>query len=205
MTDRNYLRNLRKPTIENPLRILTSACLLGVQCGYDSSSYGQNPGVLKLLDFRNVQLTSFCPEEFSFGSPREVCDIYGGDGLDVLEGKAKVLTPSGQDWTKGMIRASERMLEIAKKKRIELAILMDISAACGSQVVYDGSRLSDQKKYQVGMGVCAAQLKQNGFQIISQRDFASLEILYSRLEPGHPVNEQAVDHHETPWYQEYFK
>jgi uncharacterized protein YbbK (DUF523 family) len=48
----------------------------------------------------------FCPEEYSFGSPREMCDIHGGTGMDVLDGKAKVLSDSGIDWSEGMIKAS---------------------------------------------------------------------------------------------------
>jgi uncharacterized protein YbbK (DUF523 family) len=97
-----------------------------------------------------------------------MCDIYGGTGMDVLNGKAKVLTEKGIDWTEGMIRASEKMLEIAKKENIELAVMMDISAACGSQVIYDGNRFSENKKYQIGTGVCVAQLLKAGFKVISQ-------------------------------------
>ncbi|HMT28009.1 MAG TPA: hypothetical protein PKD91_01890 [Bacteroidia bacterium] len=44
MTDRNYLTNLRIPTKDNPLRILMSACLTGITCGYDGTAYGDYPG-----------------------------------------------------------------------------------------------------------------------------------------------------------------
>jgi len=205
MTDQNYLRNLRRPTIEDPLRVLLSACLVGVKCGYDGSANGKFPSALKLIEYRNVKRTTFCPEEFSFGSPREMCDIHGGTGLDVLEGRARLLTESGEDWTGGIIRASEKMLEIAQKENIELAVMMDISAACGSQVIYDGNRFAKNPVYQIGTGVCAAQLKRNGFQVISQRDYASLEILYSKLDVKHPVDPSAKDHHEIDWYKNYFE
>ena len=56
MTDQNYLKQLRVPSNDNPLRILTSACLIGTMCGYDGSSYGNYPAVLKLLNFDNVEL-----------------------------------------------------------------------------------------------------------------------------------------------------
>ena len=103
-----------------------------------------------------------------------------------------------------MIAASEKMLAIARQEKIELAVLMDISAACGSQVIYDGNRFAPEKKYQIGAGVCAAQLKRNGFKVISQRDYASLEILYAKIDPSHRVDSSKVDHHEIEWYKNYF-
>lgn len=205
MTDRNYLKNLRTPSPEDPLRILVSACLTGVLCGYDGSANGEYPSVLKLLQYPTARLVRFCPEDHSFGSPREMCDIHGGTGDDVLDGKAKVLTESGIDWTEGMVAASLKMLEIARQENVELAVMMDISAACGSQVIYDGNRFSENKVYQIGMGVCGAQLSRHGIKVISQRDYASLEILYSKLDPAHQINPAATDHHEIAWYKEYFK
>jgi uncharacterized protein YbbK (DUF523 family) len=204
MTDRDYLRNLRIPTEENPLRILVSACLTGVLCGVAGDNYGDYPSVLKLLKYPNVKIITFCPEDYSFGTPREMCDIYGGDGEDVLNGKVKVLTESGKDWTEGMVRAAEKMDSIAKREDIELAVMMDISAACGSQVIYDGNRYAENKKYQIGMGVCAAKLVKSGFKVISQRDFAALEILYSIIDQNHMIDLKAIDHNEGEWYKEYF-
>ncbi|MBL0033545.1 MAG: DUF523 domain-containing protein [Bacteroidetes bacterium] len=181
MPDKNYLKNLRVPTKENPLRILVSACMVGIKCRIDGDTYGEYPSVLKLMNYDNVKLISFCPEDFSFGTPREMCDIHGGTGLDVLEGKAKVLTATGIDWTEGMINASEKMLEVARSNDIELAVMMDVSAACGNHVIYDGNRYAENKKYQIGMGVCGAQLHRAGYKIISWREYESLEILYSKL------------------------
>lgn len=207
MTDTSYLNSLRTPTENDPLKILVSACLTGIMCGVDGTSYGEYPSVLKLIPYKNVKLIKFCPEEFSFGTPREMCDIHGGNGMDVLNGKAKVITESGIDWTEGMIKASEKMLQVAQQNKVELCLMMDISAACGSQVIYDGNRMVPQedKKYQIGMGVCAAQLTRHGFKVISQRDFAALEILYSKIDPEHVINADAKDHDQHPWYVEYFK
>lgn len=205
MTDKNYLSTLRQPTAQEPLRVLMSACLTGITCGYDGSNNGEYLSALKLLNYNTVKIVKFCPEEFSFGTPREMCDIHGGNGFDVLDGKAKVLTETGKDWTQGMIDASLKMLEVAQRENIELAVMMDISAACGSQVIYDGNRFSENKVYQIGAGVCAAQLMRHGFKVISQRDFASLEILYSKLDPTHIIDSTKIDHNETQWYKEYFK
>lgn len=205
MPDKAYLRSLRVPTKEDPLRILVSACFLGIQCGVDGSDNGEYPSVRRLMTCDTVKLIPFCPEDFSYGTPREMCDIYGGHGLDVLEGRARVLTPSGQDWTEGMIRASERMLEIANENRIELAVMMDISAACGNHVIYNGNRYAENKVYQLGMGVAGAQLHRAGYKIISWREFECLEILYSKIDPNHVINPEARDFEEHPWYIGYFK
>lgn len=205
MTDISYIKLLRIPTKENPLKVLVSSCLTGILCGYDGSANGEYPSTLKLLNYDTIKLIKFCPEEFSFGSPREMCDIHGGTGMDVLDGKAKVLSDSGIDWTEGMITASEKMLEIAKKEDIDLAVMMDVSAACGSQVIYSGNRFADNKVYQIGAGVSAAQLMRAGFKVISQRDYASLEILYSKIDPTHQIDTNAKDHHQIDWYKEYFK
>ncbi len=205
MTDKTYLKALRTPTVENPLRILMSSCLTGIKCGYDGSANGKYPSALKFMGYDTVKIITFCPEEYSFGSPREMCDIHGGTGLDVLNGTAKVLTETGIDWSEGMIKASEHMLKIAKKEDIEVAIMMDVSAACGTQVIYDGNRFAENQFYQIGAGVSAAQLMRNGFKVVSQRDFASLEILYSKIDKHHLIDESKLDHHEIDWYKTYFE
>ncbi|TNF45867.1 MAG: DUF523 domain-containing protein [Bacteroidetes bacterium] len=204
MTDRAYLKNLRIPSAQDPLRIMMSSCLAGITCGWDGTANGEYPTALKILSHPTAKIVKFCPEEYSFGSPREMCDIHGGTGFDVLDGKARLLTESGKDWTEGIIKAAEKMLEIARREDVELAVLMDISAACGSQVIYDGNRFAENKIYQIGAGVAAALLMRNGFNVISQRDHASLEILYSKLDPAHQIDSTMLDHHEIPWYMEYF-
>lgn len=205
MTDRECLKQLRVPSKEEPLRILMSACLAGITCGYDGTANGEYPSALKLLTYPTAKIVKFCPEEFSFGSPREMCDIHGGTGFDVLDGKAKLLSESGKDWSEGIIKAAEKMLALAKAENIELAVMMDMSGACGSQVIYNGNRFSENKVYQIGAGVCTALLIRNGFKVISQRDYASLEILYSKIDPTHQIDESKIDHHEIAWYKEYFK
>ncbi len=205
MTDKNYLKKLRIPTDNDPLRILTSACLIGELCGVDGSSNGVYPNIIKLNDYSNVRMIPFCPEDFSFGTPRETPDIEGGTGLDVLEGNARVISESGKDLTHGMITASEKMLALAVQEDVELAVMMDVSGACGSQVIYKGHRFSENPKYQIGMGVCAAQLHRNGIKIVSQRDYKSLEILFTKIDPSHSFDESSIDHNETEWFTNYFK
>jgi len=204
MTDKEYIKSLRTPSIDNPLRILISACMVGTICGFDGNSYEGYPSILELRKHKNIKFVPFCPEHFAVGTPREMSDCHGGTGMDVLDGKAKVITESGIDWSEKMILGANKMLSTAQENNIELAIMMDVSAACGSQVIYEGNRLGDNPTHQMGMGVAAALLHRNGFKIISQRDFYSMELLYNKLDATHQINEEAKDHDQHPWVLEYF-
>jgi hypothetical protein len=46
------------------------------------------------------------------------------------------------------------------------------------------------KSYQNGAGDCAAQLIRNSFKEINQRDFASLEIMYAKMDSTHQKKPQ---------------
>ncbi len=65
MTDKEDLKQLREPTEADPLRVLMSACLVGVLCGVDGSSNGSYPHIVELAQRPNVKVTSFCPEDFA--------------------------------------------------------------------------------------------------------------------------------------------
>ncbi|RYZ54215.1 MAG: DUF523 domain-containing protein [Sphingobacteriales bacterium] len=204
LPDTAYLQALPQPSAERPLPILFSSCIAGKLCGWDGSSYGEFPLALQIYRHKLVKPVLFCPEDFVFGTPRALCNIHGGDGFDVLDGKAKVLTESGEDWTEGMLHSAQRMLQIAKDREADLALLMDISAACGSQVIYNGKRTTEAPVYQAGPGVCAALLIRNGFRVVSQRDFRTLGLIMKWLDPAFEGEKDAKDHHEHPWYKEYF-
>jgi len=60
------------------------------------------------------------------------------------------------------------------------------------------------KVYQIGAGVAAALLLRNGFKVISQRNYASLEIVYAKIDTGHQIDPSKLDHHEIEWYKNYF-
>lgn len=186
-------------TAEQPLNLLASACLLGVPCGVDGTSYGAPyPHTERLVRLPRVRVVPFCPEDFAFGTPRETPDIHGGNGFDVLDGTARVLSSTGEDWTEQMLDAARTMLRVAQENEVRLALLMDMSAACGSQVIYNGAR--SDGRYQAGQGVCAALLIRHGIKVVSQRDHRTLETLLSKFDPAHRTDPTARDHHETPWY-----
>jgi uncharacterized protein YbbK (DUF523 family) len=190
-------------TPENPLKVLVSGCLAGQNVLVDGGAAGDHPTGRRLLRLPNVQVVAFCPENFAFGTPRETPDIHGGDGHDVLDGRARVLSESGQDWTEGMIAAAHRMLEIARANDVRLAVLMDISAACGSQVIYRGARAT--AAHQIGQGVCAALLVRNGVPVVSQRDTRTLNAIFRKLDGKSGMRPELTDHHEIEWYRTYFQ
>ena len=198
-------------TPEEPLRVLMSGCLVGLPVLVDGGDWGSDPIAQHLRRQPNVRVIGFCPEDFAFGTPREMPDIHGGDGHDVLDGRARVLSESGEDWTDGMIAAAHRMLEVARENDAHLAVLMDISAACGSQVIYRGAR--SRAAHQIGQGVCAALLVRNGVPVISQRDYRTLTAIFQKLDPTYrpPADRiqgsriDLVDHHEIEWYRTYFQ
>jgi uncharacterized protein YbbK (DUF523 family) len=151
-----------------------------------------------LLQLPTVHPVLFCPEHFAFGTPRETPDIEGGDGFDVLDGRARVVSSSGQDWTAPMLEAAHTMLMLARRERVRLALLMDISAACGSQVIYRGNRTAGV--YQAGQGVCAALLIRDRIPVVSQRDHRTLGRIIAKLDPTFVPDPAARDHHESDWY-----
>jgi uncharacterized protein YbbK (DUF523 family) len=187
-------------TAQAPLRVLVSACLAGNAVGVNGSTNGVYPNIRSLIALPNVRHVPFCPEDFSFGTPRATPDLHDGDGDDVLDGRARVFSDTGEDWTEGMIAAARRMLKLAQAQEVRLAVLMDISAACGSQVVYRGARTGQVR--QIGHGVAAALLIRNGVPVVSQRDFRTLDRIFRKLDPDHTPAEGPVDHNETAWYRE---
>lgn len=195
---------MRQPTAHDPLRVLLSGCLAGWSCGVDGTDYGMGQKLGGLLALPTLRVSPFCPEDAGIGTPRTMPDIHGGDGRDVLDGRARVLDEHGHDLTEAMLRGARAMLAHAVEHRVELALLTDMSAACGSQVISLGCRFDDPRKYQRGFGVAAALLARNGIPVVSQRDHRTLDALRARLDPAHAPDPSARDHDESEWYRAYF-
>lgn len=192
-----------RPTAKQPLVVMMSACLGGIHCGVDGSTNGDHAPLRSWLLRPEVRLVTFCPEDFSFGTPRMTPDSHGGNGFDVLDGKARSLAEDGTDWTEGMVKAAYEMRDQVLRERVDVAILMDMSGACGSTVSYLGSRFAADKVYQQGPGVAAAALIRAGIPVISQRDDRSLRLLRDLLDGTHTITDKR-DHWEKEWYQSYF-
>jgi uncharacterized protein YbbK (DUF523 family) len=76
-------------------KILISACLLGCRVRYNASDLEVISSEFeKLVTIHDV--VSFCPEvSAGMSIPRAPAEIKGGDGFDVLSGKAKVIDIDG--------------------------------------------------------------------------------------------------------------
>lgn len=197
------LAALRPPTAEDPWRVLVSGCLAGWRCGVDGGDYGLPPTVADILASPLVRAVPFCPEQHALGTPRTMPDLWGGDGFDVLAGGARVLDERGADLTAAMSSGARAMRDLAVASRVELALLTDMSAACGSQVISDECRLVPVRKFQKGVGVATAMLLEAGVPVVSQRDHKTLGAIRARLDPSFVPGEDLRDHHEHPWTVEH--
>lgn len=81
-----------------------------------------------------------CAEELGgLPTPRKPCEIIGGDGSDVLDGKAYVQTEDGADKTAEFIAGANAVLALAKECGAKSAILKAKSPSCGCGRIYNGA------------------------------------------------------------------
>ncbi|MGI6129624.1 MAG: DUF523 domain-containing protein [bacterium] len=140
--------------------ILVSACLAGQRCRYDGQAKSC-PKVEALV--KAGKAVPFCPEvSGGLSTPRSPAEIQGGTGVDVLDGKGRVINANGQDVTAAYIRGAKLGVELAQRLGVRQAILKDKSPACGTKFIYDGSF---QRKLRSGQGVIAAALAAVGIQV----------------------------------------
>lgn len=141
---------------------LVSACLLGETCRYDGRS---KPNKEVILLSKKEELIPVCPELLGgLDAPRGPSEITGGDGNDVLEGRAKVMSKDGRDVSEFSIKGARAVLEVAQKEGITEAHLKSKSPSCGCGKIYDGTFSG---KLKTGDGVTAALLKKNGIRVVS--------------------------------------
>jgi uncharacterized protein YbbK (DUF523 family) len=198
------LERLPEPTPDRPWPILISGCMAGWPTGIDGTDYGMGKALLPLRALPTARIVAFCPEDTAFGTPRRMPDLHGGNGQDALDGRARFLFDDGTDGTEAMIAAADRMVELAKAEEVVLAVLTDMSAACGTQVISDGCRFDEPRRFQRGPGVAAAALMRAGVPVMAQRDYKALHRLLARLDPKHVPDPAARDHHDSDWVRSYF-
>lgn len=77
--------------------ILISACLAGLNVRYNGTNCIDDRVQKLVLEKKAITV---CPELMGgFSTPREPAEIVGGNGDDVLDGKATVIEWSGRDVT----------------------------------------------------------------------------------------------------------
>lgn len=148
-----------------PGPILVSACLAGRACRFDGSDNKDDRLTGLIAEGRAVLV---CPEEDGgLGTPRPAAEIVGGDGHDVIAGRARVVTQGGVDVTEEYLKGARIALERALETGAEAAVLKARSPSCGKGCVYDGTFTRTQA---VGDGVTTALLEANGIKVLSDQD-----------------------------------
>ncbi|BCX71089.1 DUF523 domain-containing protein [Pseudomonas izuensis] len=149
-------------------KILVSRCLLGHRVRYDGGASGPFDQLQRWLDEGRV--VPLCPEVAGgLPTPRAAAEIPGGQGADVLEGQASVITTEGEDVSAQFLSGAYQALALVQKHGIRIAILKANSPSCGNRLTYDGT-FSGVKVS--GEGVTAALLKRNGVQVFSELELA---------------------------------
>lgn len=99
---------------------LISACLAGKPVRYDAKAYHYD--AIQQLIAQQLAITA-CPEMLGgLACPREPAEICGGSALDVLAGKALVLTRQGGDVTQAFISGAYKVLELAQRHQVTAAV-----------------------------------------------------------------------------------
>jgi uncharacterized protein YbbK (DUF523 family) len=147
--------------------ILVSSCLAGLEVRYNGT-HSLDHKISKLIEENKA--IPVCPELLGgFLTPREPAEILGGNGEDVLDGKARVVEKSGRDVTELYIKGAYATLKMAKEVNANIVVLKEYSPSCGSSMIYNGEFKS---KGIFGNGVTSALLKRNGLQVISEKQFS---------------------------------
>ena len=142
------------------MRILISACLLGVKCRYDG---GGRPCPAALALAGAHELIPVCPEQLGgLPTPRMPSEIRDG----------QVIRRDGVSVDEAYRRGAAEAARLAKLFSCELAVLKARSPSCGSGCIYDGSFTGALIP---GDGVTAALLKEQGLQVITEEELASGE------------------------------
>lgn len=109
------------------MKILISACLLGVRCRYDGASKAY-PGIEELA--RRYTLIPVCPEQLGgLSTPRPPSERQGD----------RVVANTGADVTMQYRRGAEEALRLCRLFGCEAAVLKERSPSCGKGSVYDGT------------------------------------------------------------------
>ncbi|VVP08553.1 MULTISPECIES: DUF523 domain-containing protein [Pseudomonas] len=159
-------------------KILVSRCLLGHRVRYD----GGASGPFDLLEqwIEEGRVVPLCPEVAGgLPTPRAAAEIPGGQGGEVLDGTAAVITTDGEDVSAQFLEGARQALELVQKHGIRVAVLKANSPSCGNLLTYDGT-FSGVKVS--GEGVTAALLKRHGVRVFSELELVEAAVTLAALD-----------------------
>jgi uncharacterized protein YbbK (DUF523 family) len=153
------------PTVDTSEPVVVSACLAGRRCRYDGSATATRQVRGQAASGRAVLV---CPEvSGGLPTPRPPAEIVGGDGADVLEGRARVVTQAGQDVTDHYLAGAHEALRTAQEAGARVAVLKARSPSCGTGLIRDGSF---DGRLVAGDGVTAALFRAQGIRVVTEED-----------------------------------
>lgn len=137
--------------------VLSSACLLGVDCKYNGSNNKLDDKIIHSLK-EKYNLIPVCPEIMGgMPTPRNPVEISDG----------KVFDYDGEEFTKEFEKGSEEVVKLAKLYDATIAILKENSPSCGSNYIYDGTFNHQKIK---GMGIAAHKLSKENIKLFSEEN-----------------------------------
>ena len=141
------------------MRILISACLLGVGCRYDGAS---KPHPLAEELSKKHVLIPVCPEQLGgLPTPRPPAERQG----------ERVVANTGADVTAQYRRGAEETLRLCRQFDCAAAVLKEKSPSCGCNQIYDGTFTGTLT---AGVGVTAELLEENGIPVYGESNIEAL-------------------------------
>ena len=159
-------------------KVLVSRCLLGHRVRYDGGASGP---YAQLAQWQaEGRVIALCPEVAGgLPTPRAAAEIPGGQGVEVLAGKAAVITTEGEDVTEAFVSGARQALALVERHGIRIAILKANSPSCGNVQTYDGSFGGIKV---AGQGVTAALLAGAGIQVFNELQLEDAARALAQLE-----------------------
>jgi uncharacterized protein YbbK (DUF523 family) len=146
-------------------RIVISACLAGVACTHEAEAKTREWAMRLVAEGRAILV---CPEvSGGLPIPRPAAEIVDGDGADVVDRRARVISETGDDVTQNYMVGARTALDAARAGAANLAILKARSPSCGCGQIHDGKFKGGLR---AGDGVTAAMLKREGIEVVSDED-----------------------------------
>ena len=142
------------------MRVLVSACLLGVCCRYDGQSKAC-PAVLELL--KAHELIPVCPEQLGgLPTPRPPAEMQGN----------RVINREGTDVTAQYQQGAEEAARLYQVLDCDCAFLKARSPSCGCGQVYD---CAFSGTLVPGDGITAQALKRLGARVLTEETLTSFD------------------------------
>ncbi|WP_434606630.1 DUF523 domain-containing protein [Pseudomonas sp. R1-7] len=158
-------------------KILVSRCLLGHRVRYDGGASGPFDQLQQWLD--EGRIVPLCPEVAGgLPTPRAAAEIPGGQGAQVLDGDAAVITSDGEDVSAQFLSGAYQALELVREHGIRIAVLKANSPSCGNLLTYDGTFSGVKVR---GEGVTAALLRRQGVRVFNELELAQAALVLKAM------------------------